>query len=141
MNEQQVVELMQGSKSEAEWNANTRKVKQIFKGGYPDFWYRAIVLSGVATKTAAKYGAKAEIRVTGITSRTLTINGRPTSMPYLAKGEKVVGIYDQGLGKKQMVCDSLAQMQSLYDSYASGMALTLSWCITSSSESAIALPA
>ena len=34
-------------------------------GGYPDFWYRAIVQSGVAAETAAKFGGSAEIKITG----------------------------------------------------------------------------
>lgn len=52
MNEQQVVDLMKSSKSEEEWNANRDKVKTVF-GGYPDFWYRAIVLSGLAAEVTA----------------------------------------------------------------------------------------
>jgi len=141
MNEQEVVKLMEGSRSKADWNANCDRVKDAFGGKYPSFWYSAIIQSGVATKTATKYGGKAEIKVISITSRPITIYGRPTSMPNLAKGETVVGVYDQGLGERQMVCNSLANMQSLYDSYAQGMALTLRWCISSNSESAIALPA
>lgn len=52
MNQDQVVELMKSSKSESEWNANCNKVKKAC-GGYPEFWYSAIVLSGVAAQTEA----------------------------------------------------------------------------------------
>ncbi len=62
---------------------------------------------------------------------------RPTSMPCLGKNEKVIGVYNQGLGKKDMPCNSLEDMQQLYDSYASGMALTLEWFIETYSESTI----
>ena len=49
MSEQEVVALMKSSKSESEWNANCDKVKKAC-GGYPPFWYKAIVLSGLAAK-------------------------------------------------------------------------------------------
>ena len=62
MNEKEVVELMESSKSEAEWNANCSKVKKAC-GGYPGFWYSAIVLSGVAAKTAANFGGSTNIKV------------------------------------------------------------------------------
>ena len=65
MNEQEVVALMKSSKSEAEWNANCDKVKKAC-GGYPPFWYSAIVLSGVAAKTATGFGGSADIKVSAI---------------------------------------------------------------------------
>jgi len=55
MNQQQVVELMKSSKSEKEWNDNCDKVKSVF-GGYPDFWYSAIVLSGVLNSVTKSWG-------------------------------------------------------------------------------------
>lgn len=62
MNEQEVVALMKSSKSEVQWNANCDKVKKAC-GGYPDFWYSAIVVSGVAAQTAAGFGGSADIKV------------------------------------------------------------------------------
>lgn len=62
MNQEEVVELMKSSKSEAEWNANCDKVKKAF-GGYPAFWYGAIVLSGVSSQTAVKFGGSDEIKI------------------------------------------------------------------------------
>jgi len=50
----QVVELMKSSKSEREWNANCDKVKKAC-GGYPGFWFRAIILSGVLAQTQASW--------------------------------------------------------------------------------------
>lgn len=51
MTEQDVVALMKSSKSEREWNSNCDKVKATCKG-YPPFWYKAIVLSGVLAETS-----------------------------------------------------------------------------------------
>lgn len=47
MTEAQVVALMQSSKNEDEWNANCDTVKKHF-GGYPKFWFPAIMMSGLA---------------------------------------------------------------------------------------------
>ena len=41
---------MKSSKSEIEWDTNCDKVKAAF-GGYPDFWFKAIILSGLMDKT------------------------------------------------------------------------------------------
>ena len=49
-----VVSLMQSSKTEKEWNANCDKVKSA-NGGYPQFWYAAIVLSGVMSATSSQF--------------------------------------------------------------------------------------
>ena len=49
-----VVTLMQSSKSETEWNANCDKVKAA-NDGYPQFWFAAIVLSGVMSTTSSKW--------------------------------------------------------------------------------------
>lgn len=54
MNEAQVVKLMESSKSEKEWNDNCDAVKRACNG-YPNFWYKAIVLDGVAGRTQANW--------------------------------------------------------------------------------------
>ena len=54
MTEEEVVTLMEDSKTEEEWNTNRDLVKAAC-GGYPDFWYRAIVLSGVMHMAPAKW--------------------------------------------------------------------------------------
>jgi hypothetical protein len=41
-----VVALMKSSRSEAEWNANCDKVKAT-NNGYPSFWYKTIIASGL----------------------------------------------------------------------------------------------
>ncbi|MBT4941675.1 MAG: hypothetical protein HOL80_01015 [Candidatus Magasanikbacteria bacterium] len=65
MTQREVVALMKSSKSEIEWNTNRNKVKKAC-GGYPDFWYTAIVLSGVAAETAKNFGGSADITITAI---------------------------------------------------------------------------
>lgn len=41
-----VVALMESSQNETEWNDNCDAVKRAF-GGYPNWWYEAIMMSGV----------------------------------------------------------------------------------------------
>lgn len=62
MPEQEVVDLMKSSNSPQEWDSNTDKVRRIYNG-YPRFWFRAIVLSGVAGRTAKKWGGDGEIKI------------------------------------------------------------------------------
>lgn len=62
MTEQQVVELMESSDSEAEWGVNADKVKSAC-GGYPPFWFAAIVQSGVMAITTAKWGRDDQIYI------------------------------------------------------------------------------
>ena len=44
-----VVAFMRSSKSEKEWNANCDKVKAANQG-YRDFWFQAVIMSGVAAE-------------------------------------------------------------------------------------------
>ncbi len=62
MTETEVVELMESSTTEQEWNANCDKVKKQWNG-YPPFWFSAIVLSGLMRRVSAKFGGTDEIRV------------------------------------------------------------------------------
>lgn len=57
MTEDEVKALMESSKSEWEWNANCDKVKRAF-GGYPEFWFPLIVMSGLSARVHASWGAK-----------------------------------------------------------------------------------
>lgn len=52
---------------------------------------------------------------------------RPTQMPRLGKGDAVIAGFDQGLGERMIVCDNLEDMQQLFDAYARGGALQLTW--------------
>ncbi len=52
---------------------------------------------------------------------------RPTSMPRVGENEVVLCGYNQGLGERMIVCESLQDMQELYDAYAGGGALNILW--------------
>jgi len=58
---------------------------------------------------------------------TLSGFGRPTSFPSVPTGHSLICGYDQGLGERLIVCESLEDMQTLYDGYAQGGALTIKW--------------
>lgn len=62
MSESEVVSLMESSRTAEQWDDNADKVKAACDG-YPDFWYEAIIVSGVARRTAASYGGSAEIKI------------------------------------------------------------------------------
>ena len=51
--EDDVVSYMRKSKSEAEWNERCNAVKKANDNGYPAFWYKAIMISGVAGQMTA----------------------------------------------------------------------------------------
>lgn len=55
MTEEAVVRLMKGSKDLNEWNDNCVKVKKSC-GGYPNFWYKTIVLDGVMRNSQSRWG-------------------------------------------------------------------------------------
>ncbi len=60
--------------------------------------------------------------------RICDISGRPTKMPSLpSKDHRVICGYDQGLGERLFVCESLEDMQELYDAYYGGLALRIHW--------------
>lgn len=62
MDQQQVIDLMKSSKSGAEWNDNADKVKKAC-GGYPPFWWPAIVQSGLMRQVTATWGGDDQIRI------------------------------------------------------------------------------
>lgn len=66
--EQDVVAFMKSSKSETEWNNNCDLVKEAFNG-YPEFWYSAIVLSGVAQETLSSFGEHADTEIAVVSTK------------------------------------------------------------------------
>lgn len=48
--------LMQGSRSEQEWNDNCDKVKAANNGHYPTFWFLHIIVSGLLNNTRIQWG-------------------------------------------------------------------------------------
>jgi len=55
MDKSEVIALMESSKSDNEWNENCDKVKDACNG-YPDYWYREIVMSGLCDRVSQKFG-------------------------------------------------------------------------------------
>ena len=55
MTEDEVKTLMESSKSELEWNMNCDKVKRAC-GGYPEFWYPLVVISGLSARVQSTWG-------------------------------------------------------------------------------------
>lgn len=54
MTEEEVVSLMESSKTESEWNENCDEVKKRC-GGYPSFWFQAIVMSGLMRRVSENF--------------------------------------------------------------------------------------
>ena len=54
MNQQEVIDLMASSRNEAECNNNASTVKAACKG-YPPFWFKEIVTSGLMARTSSKW--------------------------------------------------------------------------------------
>lgn len=72
-------------------------------------------------------GKKSEVLVADKLQKLTDVHGRPTKLPFLHGNEKVICGFDQGLGEVLYVCDTLEDMQQLYDAYAKGMALSIYW--------------
>lgn len=62
MDQQAVVTLMASSRNEAEWNQNADTVKREC-GGYPDFWWPAIMASGLAHEVRQTWASTIAERV------------------------------------------------------------------------------
>ena len=58
----EVKTLMFGSRTEQEWNANADKVKAAC-GGYPGFWFPAIIQSGLIERVAPRWGGSGRIEI------------------------------------------------------------------------------
>lgn len=59
---------------------------------------------------------------------------RPTELPIAYGGRKLVCGFDQGLGEKMIVFETLEEMQELYDKYYAGWALNIHWYAANVSE-------
>lgn len=54
--ESDVVKHMKQAANESDWNRRCDEVKDANGGDYPSFWFKAIILSGVASQTAMQWG-------------------------------------------------------------------------------------
>lgn len=75
----------------------------------------------------AELGKKDEIFGAELLQPLQGIYDRPTRMPHLPEGHRVICGYNQGLGERIFVCNTLEGMQELYDAYDSGGALSIRW--------------
>jgi len=55
MNQIEVINLMESSKTKKQWNKNTRTVKKDNFGILPSWWYARIIKSGVLTRTNKRW--------------------------------------------------------------------------------------
>jgi len=53
---------MESSTSAVEWDSNCDAVKESC-GGYPDFWWKEIIQSGLGNRVTAKWGGDTELHV------------------------------------------------------------------------------
>ena len=52
------IALMEGAKSEKDWNDAIDVIKKEHGGQYPDDWYPKIIMSGLGDRVAARWGTK-----------------------------------------------------------------------------------
>lgn len=62
MTKEAVVELMESSQNESEWNSNCDFIKRNFHG-YPRYWFEVIILSGLADRVAQKWGGDTNFHI------------------------------------------------------------------------------
>ena len=89
MQRDEVVALMESSRSSQEWTDNCLRVKAAHGGRYPAFWYEAVLLSGLARRTMAKYGCADEITVPKEVSPRVTLRANPPFLAALRVGDEV----------------------------------------------------
>jgi len=68
MEPEEVKSLMEGSQTEDEWNANCTRVKELCDG-YPSFWFKEIVQSGLAKRVSARWAGDAQIHIQIVTTK------------------------------------------------------------------------
>ena len=56
-----------------------------------------------------------------------TRDGRPVAMPRVPEGHKLICGLDVRIYEKLYVCETVEDMQQLYDHYAEGMTLSINW--------------
>lgn len=62
MDKEQVIKLMESSKTQEEWNNNCDLVKGRCEG-YPEYWFKEIIQSGLASRVLARFGQDDKIRI------------------------------------------------------------------------------
>ena len=62
MTRDEVIALMESSNSAQEWRHNADEVKEACNG-YPEFWWAAIIKSGLGDRVNARWGSDAQIHI------------------------------------------------------------------------------
>ncbi len=62
MTQQELVTLMESSQTEKQWNDNCDHVNKTC-GGYPGFWFKSIVMSGLMGRVSARWGGTDQIQI------------------------------------------------------------------------------
>jgi len=62
MTQDEVIVLMESCQTADDWRTRCDYVKAQHDGGYPDFWYDAIIRSGLGDRVAARWGSDMTIR-------------------------------------------------------------------------------
>ena len=62
-------DFMRQSTSEEDWNRRLGQIKASC-GGYPEWWYGAVVSSGLITQVAEQWGGSGQIEVVGLRAPT-----------------------------------------------------------------------
>lgn len=66
MTPEEVVELMEDSWTEKQWNANCDEVKRRCGGDYPHFWFEVMLASGLMAEIAKRWDGDDQIRILSI---------------------------------------------------------------------------
>lgn len=63
MTKEDVINLMRSSKNGLDWNANCDVVKKAHSGGYPDYWFFEVVLSGLCDEVLGNGASDLKITI------------------------------------------------------------------------------
>lgn len=60
--ERQAVELLKSSQSAREWDASVDKIRRA-NGGYPRWWYKAVILPGIEGRQISKWSEESKVQI------------------------------------------------------------------------------
>lgn len=84
MTKEEVIDLMESSKSAHEWNSNCDTVKKAHNNDYPGYWFEEILLSGLCDRVLGK--GSSDIKIT--TGQLPSFEHRP-NIRYITSGHDV----------------------------------------------------
>ena len=63
MTKDEVIDLLEKCQSSEDWRIACRIIKEEHENGYPDFWWKEVILSGVGDRIAARWGSDMQLHV------------------------------------------------------------------------------